>query len=294
MRRIGMAVLGLAIVGSNLYGQRSALREVHDRGTFGVTLAVAEPLGEFRNNANLAGGITGYALTGGRTLGLRIEGSWIPYASDYQGYDFSTTSQIAELGPSGFMASRRLVDRCSGARPIPAAGATAATITWMATSRRRHRGAAAFRSPFPSGARPSSSISACAECITTASSTSRRAACRKTRTARSARSASRRRWTCVYGKSGCRSGFGNLACRPPPHPQPPLHVVERGPLFKAVGLFPGSDSGNAAGVLTHHIPDHREQRELALWRERCLRLVQQIQATGHKPRLKELEKTLTV
>ncbi len=97
MRRIGMAVLGLAIVGSNLYGQRSALREVHDRGTFGVTLAVAEPLGEFRNNANLAGGITGYALTGGRTLGLRIEGSWILYASDYQGYDFSTTSQIGTL-----------------------------------------------------------------------------------------------------------------------------------------------------------------------------------------------------
>src|SRR3989441_641626 len=46
-------------------------------------------------------------------------------------------------------------------------------------------------------------------------------------------------------------------------------------------------------VLTHHIPDHREQRELALWRERCLRLVQQLQATGHKPRLKELEKTLS-
>src|SRR3989441_6108146 len=46
-------------------------------------------------------------------------------------------------------------------------------------------------------------------------------------------------------------------------------------------------------VLTHHIPDHREQRELALWRERCLGLVQQLQATGHKPRLKELEKTLS-
>ena len=97
MRRIGMAVLGLAALGSNLYGQRSALREVHDRGTFGVTLAIAEPLGEFRNNANLAGGITAYGLTGNRTLGLRIEGSWILYDSDYRGYDFSTTSQIGTL-----------------------------------------------------------------------------------------------------------------------------------------------------------------------------------------------------
>ena len=42
MRRIGMAVLGLGLVTIPLFGQRSALREVRDRGAFGADLVVAD------------------------------------------------------------------------------------------------------------------------------------------------------------------------------------------------------------------------------------------------------------
>ena len=97
MRRIGMAVLGLAFSATSLAGQRSALHDVtNERGSFGVTLAFAEALGEFQNNANFAAGIGAFGTTG-RTLGLRIEGSWIQYARDYYGYDVSSSSQIATL-----------------------------------------------------------------------------------------------------------------------------------------------------------------------------------------------------
>src|SRR5438552_2262610 len=45
MRRIGMAVLALGFVSSPLLGQRSALREVGNRGAFGADFVVAELLG---------------------------------------------------------------------------------------------------------------------------------------------------------------------------------------------------------------------------------------------------------
>jgi hypothetical protein len=97
MRRIGMAVLGLAVVASPGFGQRSALREVRDRGSFGATLVVAEPLGDFRRHGNYAAGLSGFAVVGGPALGLRIDGSWMLYDASYQGYGVSTNSQIGSL-----------------------------------------------------------------------------------------------------------------------------------------------------------------------------------------------------
>ncbi len=97
MRRIGMAVLGLALGTTPLAGQRSALREVRDRGSFGVTFVVAQPLGDFRRTGAVAPGVAGFAVVGGPMLGLRIDGSWMVYDSDYDGYGLSTTSQIGTL-----------------------------------------------------------------------------------------------------------------------------------------------------------------------------------------------------
>ena len=96
MRRIGLAVLGLALVSSSLVGQRSALREVRDRGAFGADFVVAQPLGEFSRNGDVAAGLSVFGVTG-RGLALRIEGSWMAYDQQYQGYGVSTVSQIGSL-----------------------------------------------------------------------------------------------------------------------------------------------------------------------------------------------------
>jgi hypothetical protein len=80
-----------------LSGQRWALREIGDRGSWGVNFVVAQPLGEFRRNANVAPGISAFAVIGGRGLGLRIDGGWMVYDAQYQGYGVSTSSQIGTL-----------------------------------------------------------------------------------------------------------------------------------------------------------------------------------------------------
>jgi hypothetical protein len=100
MRRIGMAALGLTVVTSPLVGQRSALREVHDggSGSFGATFVVAQPLGEFRRNGNVAAGLSLFGVTSGGALALRIDGSWMAYDAQYQGYGVSTLSQIGTIG----------------------------------------------------------------------------------------------------------------------------------------------------------------------------------------------------
>jgi len=98
MRRIGMAVLGLGLVTIPLFGQRSALREVRDRGAFGADLVVAEPLGEFSRNGDVAAGLSIFGVTSGGALALRVEGAWMAYDVSYQGYGVSTTSQIGTLG----------------------------------------------------------------------------------------------------------------------------------------------------------------------------------------------------
>jgi len=97
MRRIGMAVLGLALVATPLFGQRSALREVRDGGSFGVNFVVAQPLGEFRRNGNVAAGLSVFGVTSGNALALRIDGSWMAYDAQYQGYGVSTLSQIGTI-----------------------------------------------------------------------------------------------------------------------------------------------------------------------------------------------------
>jgi len=100
MRRIGMAVLGLTVVTSRLMAQRSALREVHrgGNGSFGAALVVAEPLGEFSRNGDVAAGLSIFGVTSGGLLALRVEGAWMAYDVSYQGYGVSTTSQIGTLG----------------------------------------------------------------------------------------------------------------------------------------------------------------------------------------------------
>ena len=50
---------------------------------------------------------------------------------------------------------------------------------------------------------------------------------------------------------------------------------------------------NCASVLDH-VADHRHERQLALRRQRRFRFVQQIQSVRHEPRLKQLEKALSV
>jgi hypothetical protein len=113
MRRIGMAVLGVAMVAAPLYGQRSALREVggsDTRGSFGVNLVVAQPLGAFRRSGDVAAGLTVFGVTSGGALALRIDGSWLAYDARYQGYGVSTLSQIGTLdaGPQLTIGSRAL------------------------------------------------------------------------------------------------------------------------------------------------------------------------------------------
>lgn len=100
MRPLGESVLILVAAATPLFGQRSGLREARNGGSAGVTLAIAEPLGDFRRSASVGAGLTLFGVAplsrrGG--VGLRFEGAYIIYDSDYQGYGLSTTSQIGTL-----------------------------------------------------------------------------------------------------------------------------------------------------------------------------------------------------
>ena len=100
MRRIIGLALTCVTATSPLFGQRSALREVRDGGSAGLTLVVAQPLGEFRRNGNVAAGITGFAVVGldrSASVGLRIDGAYLMYDAAYRGYGISTTSSIGSL-----------------------------------------------------------------------------------------------------------------------------------------------------------------------------------------------------
>jgi hypothetical protein len=101
MRRITGLALTLLTATSSLFGQRghpSGLREVRDGGSLGLTLVVAQPLGEFRRTGDVAAGLTGFAVVGRSSgLGLRIDGQYMVYDSDYRGYGISTTSSIGSL-----------------------------------------------------------------------------------------------------------------------------------------------------------------------------------------------------
>ena len=99
MRRIiGFALTLVAT--SPLSGQRSALREVRNEGSAGLTFVVAQPMGEFRRNGDVAAGLTGFLVVGldrMANLGLRVDGQYMVYDSDYRGYGISTTSSIGSL-----------------------------------------------------------------------------------------------------------------------------------------------------------------------------------------------------
>jgi len=97
MRRI--VALALMVLPSSLLAQRSALREVRsgNSGSLGIDLVIAEPLGQFRRHGNVAAGLAFNGVTAGRTLGVRIDGSWMVYDASYLGYGVSTTSQIGTL-----------------------------------------------------------------------------------------------------------------------------------------------------------------------------------------------------
>ncbi len=100
MRRIIGLALTLATVTTPLLAQRSALREVRNQGSAGLTLVVAQPLDEFRRNGDVAAGLTGFVVVGVdrmASLGLRIDGQYLVYDSDYRGYGISTTSSIGSL-----------------------------------------------------------------------------------------------------------------------------------------------------------------------------------------------------
>ncbi len=100
MRRIIALVLTCCAATSSVFGQRSALREVRDAGSAGLTLVVAQPLNEFRRNGDVAAGVTGFAVVGlDRTasIGLRIDGGYLVYDAAYRGYGISTTSSIGSL-----------------------------------------------------------------------------------------------------------------------------------------------------------------------------------------------------
>jgi hypothetical protein len=97
--RTGIVVLSLITVATSLFGQRSALREVRygGRGSFGIKLVIAEPLGDFRRTGDVAGGLELSGVTRGSGLGLRVDGTWMVYDASYQGFGLSTTSQIGTL-----------------------------------------------------------------------------------------------------------------------------------------------------------------------------------------------------
>jgi hypothetical protein len=99
MRRIGMAVLGLAAMTVPLAAQRAALREVSygNGGSLGIDFVIAEPSGAFRRHGDVAAGIGFNGVTAGNAFAVRFDGSWMVYDATYQGYGVSTTSQIGTL-----------------------------------------------------------------------------------------------------------------------------------------------------------------------------------------------------
>lgn len=113
MKLTGVVVAVLAGVPLPLMAQRSGdragggLREVRDIGNAGVNLVVAVPVGEFRQNVDVAGGLDVFgAFNLGRSgLALRLDGSYLIYGSDntlvdqpYYPVSINTTYSITSLG----------------------------------------------------------------------------------------------------------------------------------------------------------------------------------------------------
>ncbi|MGE5760427.1 MAG: hypothetical protein ACM37V_08750 [Gemmatimonadota bacterium] len=106
MRQIAAALALILGAPLPLMAQRlgGGLREVRDIGNAGINLVVAVPVGEFRQNVNVAGGLDVFgAFNLGRSgLALRLDGSYLIYGSDnqYVAYPVSitTTYSITSFG----------------------------------------------------------------------------------------------------------------------------------------------------------------------------------------------------
>ena len=104
MRRIIGLALTLVTTTSPLFAQRSGrpsgLREVRDGGSAGLTVVVAQPLGDFSRTGDVAAGLTGFVVVGldrSASVGLRIDGSYLVYDSYYRSNGISTASSIGSL-----------------------------------------------------------------------------------------------------------------------------------------------------------------------------------------------------
>ncbi|HXF95595.1 MAG TPA: hypothetical protein VNI61_05785 [Gemmatimonadales bacterium] len=98
MRRLAPAVAVLTIQAATLAAQGRGLREVRPEGYGGLHVVVAQPLGEFRHTGDWSAGLTGFLLFGGAGLGLRLDGGYLQYDSDYRGYGVTTSSSVGSLG----------------------------------------------------------------------------------------------------------------------------------------------------------------------------------------------------
>jgi hypothetical protein len=88
--------------------QRYGLREVRDVGLGGINLVVAVPVGEFRRNIDVAGGVEVFGainLGRGSPVALRLDGSYLLYGHDsrivaqsYYPLAINTTYSIATFG----------------------------------------------------------------------------------------------------------------------------------------------------------------------------------------------------
>lgn len=111
MVREGLVALAVMVAGVRPgVGQRyaSGLREVRDVGSAGINLAVAVPVGEFKRNVNVAGGVDVFgALSLGRggAVAIRFDGSYLIYGDEnryipqpFYPVAVNTTYSIATFG----------------------------------------------------------------------------------------------------------------------------------------------------------------------------------------------------
>ena len=99
-------MLSLLTITTTAQAQRRSLREVHQWGTAGASLAMSIPMGEFAEHVGAGGGMTGFLAINLDPAGfsaLRIDGSLLAYgrALDYWSgsyyYPATTTSYIVGL-----------------------------------------------------------------------------------------------------------------------------------------------------------------------------------------------------
>lgn len=113
MKLTGVVTVLLASVPLPLMAQRfgdragGGLREVRDIGNAGINLVVAVPVGEFRQNVDVAGGLDVFGAfnLGSSGLALRLDGSYLIYGSDnslvdqpYYPVSITTTYSITSFG----------------------------------------------------------------------------------------------------------------------------------------------------------------------------------------------------